>query len=273
MALTAAAIAMIGASMIGTATSAITAARQRKQMKKMRDAGFDQVKAAREKEAALGASPTMEVPKSVDDYINLQRTMARQEMPGSTQMRQDINQTQAGMLSSSKQNAQGVDAMTAMLASGQNKMRALSQMGIAAAQYKTGQMNQYGQAVASRAPWEQQQFEYNQWIPWQQQKNEIMGEKNMGMQMGYTGMDGMMAAGANLGDSISRGVWSIANNPTVQNWAQGWGQGVPAQNTVGPNMPMNTGQTNPWGSHVYSPPTGTPDMLPSNLGASLGLTK
>lgn len=186
--------------------------------KKMRKEGESFYKQGKEMNAALGKSPTMEVPKSVDQYINLSRNLARQEMPGASQMRQDIAQTNASMLSSASQAGSGFDTMAAVLAAGQNRMNALRQMGIAAAQYTAGQQQQYAQAVASRAPWEQQQFEYNQWLPWQMRKNEAQDLMNTGLQMKYSGADIGAAAWTQGANMASQGLWNMQNNPNSQYW-------------------------------------------------------
>jgi len=246
------------AMLAGTAIKGISSLVAGGKARKMRKEGESYLSQAAQKDAMLGPSPTMEVPQSVDDYINLSRKMARQEMPGATQMRQDIAQTNAGMLSGAMQAGQGADTMAAVLAAGQNRMRALSQMGIAASQYRSGQQQNYAQAVASRAPWEQQQFEYNEWIPWQQQKNEAVDMRNMGLQMKYQGMDMGAAAGIQGANMLSQDIWGMTQNPATANWLRGLGGG--AQGMASPN-PVQQGMTDPM-RPAYSPPGGTYDQLP-----------
>ena len=193
-------------------------------------------KAAKE-EAALGPPPKMDIPESVDDYIGMQRKMSRQEMPGSTQM-----QTTAGTLSAFSQMGQGASAEAGVLGAMMNRRNALSQMGIAAAQYTSGRQDQYAQAVASRAPWEQSQWEHNEWAPWGIRKNELMGDRNVGMNLKYQGMDEGAASFTQGMGALNRGIGAFANNPQAQNWWGGLGGGGGGINSIGPQMPFNTGR-------------------------------
>jgi len=225
-----------------------------------KDIGMSWLSTSNRRDEELGDAPKMEVPKSVDDYINLARKQSRSEMPGSTEMRQDIAETQASTLSSASQAGQGADAMAAILSSGQNRMKALSQMGIAAAQYSSGKQDQYAQAVGQRAPWEQQQFEYNQWVPWQQKKNEITSMRNLGMSMIAGGGDMSAAAAISGSNSLNQGLWSLSNNPNITSAFQGSGQQGGQQITGGMNPNWNPGtQTQPLTTQPqqnYNPQTG-----------------
>jgi hypothetical protein len=198
----------------------------RKQGKRMRKEGESMLKEAAQRESML-ETPTMEVPGSVDKYIDLARTQARQELPGAAQMRRDIAQTTAGTLSAARQGAQGADYMAAVLGAAQNRRRALSEMGIAAAQYTAGKQSEYGQAIASRAPWEQQQFEMNEFLPWQMEMNRIQDLQNVGRQMKYGGGDIQAAAGIQGANMLNQGMWGMRQNPYIwgpmQDWMSGWG--------------------------------------------------
>jgi len=240
----------------GAIFKGISALSARHKAKKMQKEGESYLKQAAKKEQALGAPPKMEIPKSVDQYINLARTMARQELPGAAQMRQDIAQTNAATLSTASQVGSGADTMAAVLSAGQNKMRALNQLGIAAAEYTAGKQSEYGQAIASRAPWENQMWQQNQFYPWQVGKNEAMDQRNIGLQMKYQGMDMASAAGTQFWNGLSQDAWSFANNPYTNQAFQGFGG--PKSNP----MAVSQGMNNPL-RPTYTPPSGQYD---NNLG-------
>jgi hypothetical protein len=50
---------------------------------------------------------------------------------------------------------------------------------------------------------ETQQWEYNEWIPWQQQMNEIAAQRYAGQGMQTSGSDTMAAAGVTAANMLS----------------------------------------------------------------------
>ena len=193
----------------------------------------------------LGEPPKMNVPASVDEFIGLKKTMARQQMPGYDKQKALIDQSSAATLSGISQVGQGASAEVGVLAAGADRLRALRQLGITASQYRAGQQENYAQAVASRAPWEQQMFETNQMYPWQVGMNEVMGKYNAGLQMMMGGAD--MGVGANIqgANMMNNAMWGMQQNPNFWNWGQG-------QQTSQQGGGMNPNWTGP----VYNPQTG-----------------
>jgi len=146
------------------------------------------------------------IPQSYTDELGLRKTQMRQEMPGYSQHRQDIDSATASTLSSS-QNLGGADSAAVLLGAGQDRLRALRGLGIQASQYGQRQQEGYTQAVGRGAQFENMAFDYNQWIPQQQFANTITAERNMGNQMMSSGFDQMLGAGIQGANMANQQQW------------------------------------------------------------------
>ena len=212
-------------------------------------------------------------PEAYGEYKDYQKDLltlsGRQEMPGYSQQRQDINAATASTLSSA-QNLGGADSAAVLLGAGQDRLRALRGLGLEALRYGQNQQNMarqnYGQAIGMGAQYEDKAFDYNQWLPQQMFANTIMGERNMGNQLMSTGFDQMMGANIQGANMANQQQW--ANNLTPQQGVNQGGGMNPAwqgpqynynQNSLGLSnnnqYPYNfsTGQYNP---QFQGPPTG-----------------
>lgn len=181
------------------------------------------------------------VPESVDKYIDYMGTLSRQQMPGYNLMQQGIQQTTAAGLTGARQLAgSGPAALGALGGLMSDRQRQLRQLGIMASQYQRGAQQDYAGAIMSRAPYEQQQFEYNQWLPWQMKMNEAMGLRGAGQQQLMSGIDQTAAAGINY-----------TNMQAQQQW---YDRMSPYQSYMGGNpQAVSQGMTDP-GRPTYSPP-------------------
>ena len=182
-------------------------------------------------------------PQSYTDELGLRKTQTRQEMPGLSQQRQDINAATANTLSSA-QNLGGADSAAVLLGAGQDRLRALRQLGIAASQYGSGRQEAYTQAVGRGAGYEDMAYQQNISIPWQTKQNEEMGYRNTGTQMIIGGLDkmaGVATQGMNLG---AQQQWF--NNMSPQQ-GQGYNpyQGGGMNPAWNPTVPSGYGQYNP----------------------------
>jgi len=139
-------------------------------------------------------------PQSYTDELGLRKTQARQEMPGFSQQRQDINAATASTLSGA-QNLGGTDSAAITIAAGEQRLRALRNLGIAASQYGERQREGYTQAVGRGAQFENQAFDYNTWLPQQMKLNLQQGLGTAGEDQMSQATDmgvGMLFQGANL---------------------------------------------------------------------------
>ena len=145
---------------------------------------------AREKEAALGAAPKFEVPKSQLEYERLMATKSRQEMPGASRMQENIEAAPSGARMAGTQ----VGGLGASNMAADKRKRFLRQLGIGKQQYRSqAELDNIG-AVASRTPYEVMQHDY-EWRDWQIAKNEIATLRGAGQNEIMSGLDRGAAAG------------------------------------------------------------------------------
>jgi len=208
--------------------------------------GWINMRKAKQKREELGPSPEFQVPESYDKYIGLLQGMQRQQMPGYGLMKSGIEETTAASLTGVSQLAEsGPAALAGLGMAMQNRQSSLRQLGVMAAQHQYGAQQAYAGAVAGRAPWEEQQFITNQYVPWQQQMNEIMGMRNVGTQMYVGGWDQFMGAGIQGANLQAQNQWSNRMMPQQQAY-------TPQYN---PQF-VSGGMTNP-ARPTYTPPGGT----------------
>lgn len=190
-----------------------------------------------------------QTPESYEQYKDLMGTMARQEMPGYTQMKKDIEAT-FGTTVGAGRNLGSAAQAAVLLGAGQDRLKALRQLGIAASQYQTGMQQQYAQAVGQGAQYEDMGYQYNQWLPWQMRMNEQTAARNASMQMGLDIADQAAAFGMQGANLFSQNQWM--NRMIPQNVQHGMN---PNFNFGGyPQQPAwNTG----W---IYNPESGKYEM-------------
>jgi len=117
------------------------------------------------------------------------------QMPGYDQEMAGIEQGTAQTLTGVRQLAGNqASAMAGLLGATSNQQDRVRELGIRALQYRQQQQQNLGQAYLQRAGAENQQFEYNQWLPWQMKKNQVDSLRGAGTQNIYGGLDQMGAA-------------------------------------------------------------------------------
>jgi len=151
---------------------------------------------ANKKEAALGGAPEFSTPQSQLEYEQLAKTQANQDMPGyADQVRQIEANSAYATASTARAAGSQYGAMAGSNAAQANRKKYLRQLGIGNDVYQSGAEERSIQATASRAPYEQMEFEYNEWLPWQIAKNEIASIRGTGQQQLIGGLDQAAAAG------------------------------------------------------------------------------
>jgi hypothetical protein len=160
--------------------------------------GRSKTKEAAAREAALGGPPEFQVPSSYDQYTSLLKERAGQQMPGYDDMSSDIQQQAAANATGVTQLTSGPEAVMGINSVYNNQANQLRDLGMRASQWQQEQEMRYLGAQQGRGELEQQQFEYNQWLPWQIQKNEIASLRGAGNQMVASGMDNLGAGAVNI---------------------------------------------------------------------------
>ena len=132
-----------------------------------------------------------------------------------------------------------------------------------ASQYRDQTQKDWMNAVANRAQYEDKMFEYNQWVPYQWERNRIDQLENRAFGLQMEAMDQGSAANIMGMNMANQNMYYMMNNPYFQNMFAGMGQQQQPMNNVGFNMPWNTGRAS------YSPNPGTYDQI-SDINKVLG---
>lgn len=195
--------------------------------------------------------PEYKVPESYDKFLGLQQTRQRQEMPGLAAQRADINQSTAATLSGA-QNLGGADAAAVLLGANQDRMRALRQLGIAASQYRDQAQRDYAAALAGRSQYEDKAFEYNQWIPYQWERQSLENQQMSWQNRAWQAQDLGAAVGIQGANMFNNAMYGMQMNPNFGNAIASFMPQASAPNTGVANnfgfsyqMPTNLGQ-NPY---------------------------
>ena len=150
---------------------------------------------ANKREEALGGPPQYEIPESYDLALSQMKKRSKQQMPGYDEAMAGIQQDAAANATGANQLSSGPEAIMAQNSIYGNEMAQIQDLGSRASQWQQQQQAQYARGLQGRAGMETQQFEYNQWLPWQIQKNEIASLRGAGNTAVASGMDNMMATG------------------------------------------------------------------------------
>lgn len=158
--------------------------------------GKNMVNEADKREAALGEAPEFSTPQSQTDYEALMKSKAGQDMPGYTDMLNQVEastayQASAGARASGSQ----YGAMAAGNAAQSNRRRYLRQLGIQNDVSKSSAKLDSTMAGASGTQFDIMAYEYNDNIPWQMAKNEIAALRGYGQQKIVGGLDNVGATG------------------------------------------------------------------------------
>lgn len=160
--------------------------------------GLNDVDEAAEREKALGPAPKFEIPSSYDQYTKLMKERSEQQMPGYDAMSTDIQEQAAANATGVSQLSSGPEAIMNMDAVYGDQSTQLRDLGMRASEWQNQAQMGYQQALYGRGQLEQQQFEYNEWLPWQIEKNEIASMRTAGQQMAASGTEGIASGASSM---------------------------------------------------------------------------
>jgi len=159
---------------------------------------------AKKREKALGSSPEFQIPESYDLALEQLRKRQKDTMPGYDEAMAGIQQETAANVTGAQQLSSGPEAIMAQSGIYGDQQARIQDLGMRASQWQQQQQQQYAQMLQGRAGMEMQQFEYNQWLPWQIQKNEIASLRGAGQAAQQSGADTMGAAGVQAASIFSK---------------------------------------------------------------------
>jgi hypothetical protein len=158
---------------------------------------------AKSREKELGPAPTFNIPEGYDFALKQLRKRQNQQMPGYGAAMAGIEQAAAANATGVSQLMSGPDAVMAQSGIYGDKVAQIQDLSARARQWQQEQRDRYAQGLRGRAGLEAEQFEYNQWLPWQIGKNEAAAMRYAGQQAQQSGADTMGAAGMNLATILS----------------------------------------------------------------------
>lgn len=168
---------------------------------------FQQKKGEEARQEAMANQPQFQTPAAINeltamygDYLS--EVQGREEMPGQAQIESNIRESTAGGISSIRETARSsTEALGATTDVIGQEIESIQQLNVQAAQQKARQelqaMQMYGGALQQQAQYEQQEFMYNEYMPWQTRLNEAQAQVQGGWQNISAGVSGM-AQGAGM---------------------------------------------------------------------------
>jgi len=211
---------------------------------------------AKAKEKALGAPPKMEMPQSQIDFEQMAARKTKQAMPGMQSLEDNIDQVASQSTSQSARAATGqFSAMGGGNRAQSNRRSQLRRMSAVQEGYADQAQMGAAQAVKSRAPYETMQYERNEFIPWQIQKNRIAAERGFGMNQIVHGFDQAGAYGIYGAQAMSNNQSPYAGSqPQPQPMGGGSQSWMNAANMATSYNMNNMPQTNYQPYQPYQPP-------------------
>jgi len=172
---------------------------------------YNLVQANKLKKSGALNMPEYQVPEAVDKYMALAQQAARGDMPGAEQERQGIAQTSAAGVTAASQLADSPVAALGALGRIQGQERAsLRDLGIRTAQYRAQAQQNLGQAYLNQAQYQDQAYQYNEFLPWQTAMNQYESYRQAGVQ-------GLMGGADTMGSTAIQGMNMYQNQQWQRN--------------------------------------------------------
>ena len=124
--------------------------------------------------------PEMQTPAAIQMMMEMSKGRMSQNMPGMTNMQNQINKATAGGVSAMKEMGTGAEAFGGVADLYANQMDAQSNLGVQNAQFQSGAQDQYMGALEGLGQWEQQAWNWNEADPYLQAQNKAAQLDTMG---------------------------------------------------------------------------------------------
>jgi len=169
--------------------------------------GFQARRAKRGLEDLRRNRPIYETPEAATQALGLSRQMAYGEMPGRTYAEERLGRTTAaGVRNIGRMAPSSSAALGAVTDVFGKRMDAERELGYNAALWRAQMMQNYQSQLGQMAQYQDQAFNLNQWIPYQQQMNELQSQRMAGQQNLWGGIQGLAnTASGFMGDMSQLG--------------------------------------------------------------------
>lgn len=135
--------------------------------------------------------PQYQIPKEYEDILNQYKMAYGSDMPGYGQTLENISQAGARARGAAERGAISSNAYGAQVSDlYQKELDALQNLGIQQEQYKASQLDKMAQAQSALGAQKSEQWNLNQFVPWQTEMNRYSEQKSTGMQNLFSGIQG-----------------------------------------------------------------------------------
>jgi len=157
--------------------------------------GIQAAKANKKFNKLLTNRPQYEIPKEYEEILNQYKTAYASNMPGYSQTLANIEQAGARSRGAAERGAISSNAYGAQVGDlYQKELDALQNLRMQQEQYKVGQLDKMAGAQSMLGEQKSQQWNINQYVPWQTEVNRWGEKAGTGMQNLFSGIQGMAGA-------------------------------------------------------------------------------
>lgn len=133
--------------------------------------------------------PQYQIPKEYEDILNQYKMSYASDMPGYAQTLSNIGQAGARARGAAERGAISSNAYGAQVSDlYQKELDALQGLRVQQEQYKTAQLGNIAQAQGALGAQKSEQWNINQFLPWQTEMNRYSEQKSTGMQNLFSGI-------------------------------------------------------------------------------------
>jgi len=167
--------------------------------------GFQARRARRGLEDLRRNRPIYETPEAATQALGLSRQMAYGEMPGRTYTEERLGRTTAaGVRNIGRMAPSSSAALGAVTDVYGRQLEAERDLGYNAALWRAQMMQNYQAQLGQMAGYQDQAFNLNQWIPYQQQMNELQSQRMVGQQNLWGGIQGLANTASSFMGDVSQ---------------------------------------------------------------------
>jgi hypothetical protein len=190
--------------------------------------GVQAAKGNKQMKNLLANRPQYSIPEAYQKALGVYGNLASSQMPGQQYYEDRIGESTARTISNAERGAISSNVFQGAVSGAQDKeLQAIQDLAKMGAEYKTTQVQNYGQALNQYGQLQDQAFEYNTNQPWQIKANmaneqKMAGQQNLFGGLGDMGASVMNFVGTKYYTDMLKGFQSQPSNSTA-----GWNGQMP----------------------------------------------
>lgn len=154
--------------------------------------GVQAAKGNKQLKNLLANRPTYTIPEAYGRALSVYSNLASSQMPGQQYYEDKIGESTARAVSAAEKGAISSNVLQGAVSNIQDKeLQAIQDLARMGAEYKTTQMQNYGQALNQYGALQEKQWEVNQFQPWEIKANMAAEKRSVGMQNMFGGVSDM----------------------------------------------------------------------------------